>query len=163
MKLGVMSDTHGDVPATAEAVRLLDENGVSLIIHCGDVGPEIIPLLKGRQVHFALGNMDDPHRLREALIAPEHVLHERLGALELAGCRVAFLHGHEGTLLHQTISSGEWDLVCHGHTHDYSTSRRGRTLVLNSGAVARTSRPMIAVAELPTLNVRPINLKGRRA
>jgi hypothetical protein len=118
----------------------------------------VVPLLSGRQVHLVAGNTDDLDSLRAAIIKPEHTLHDQLGTLEIEGCRVAFLHGHDVKLLRHTIHSGDWDLVCHGHTHAFSSSREGSTLVLNPGAVSRTSSPSMAVVELPSLKVTEIPL-----
>ena len=42
MRIGVVSDTHDRQEAVAEAVRLLMEQHVELILHCGDIeSPEI--------------------------------------------------------------------------------------------------------------------------
>jgi uncharacterized protein len=158
MKIGVLSDTHGEVQGIQQAIRILDGLGVSLLIHCGDVGLEVVPLLKGRRMHFVYGNMDDPAQLRQAITEPQHTFHDRLGTLEIEGRRVAFLHGHDVKLLRHTIHSGHWDLVCHGHTHAFSSSVEGQTLVLNPGALARTSQPSLAVVEMPSLEVTHIPL-----
>jgi hypothetical protein len=158
MKIGVISDTHGEVRLTRQALDILDTLQVDLTLHCGDVGCEVVPLLSGRQVHLVAGNTDDLDSLRAAIIKPEHTLHDQLGTLEIEGCRVAFLHGHDVKLLRHTIHSGDWDLVCHGHTHAFSSSREGSTLVLNPGAVSRTSSPSMAVVELPSLKVTEIPL-----
>jgi uncharacterized protein len=158
MTIGVLSDTHGDLEATRQAVRIFDSFGVSLVIHCGDVGAAVAPLLAGRPAHFVAGNMDASAPLADEINDPLHTFHGDFGNLELEGCRVAFLHGNDARRLHQAVNSGEWDLVCHGHTHVFSSSRRGRTLVLNPGALARTHDPSIAVVELPSLAVTRIPL-----
>ena len=134
MKIGVISDTHGEIVQTRQALDILDRFQVELIIHCGDVGPEVVTLLRGRQLHFVVGNTDDPDALREAITDSKHTLHAGFGTLEIEGCRVAFLHGHDVSLLHHTILSGHWDLVCHGHTHVFSSGRIGSTVVVNPGA-----------------------------
>ncbi len=76
---------------------------------------------------------------------------------------MAFLHGHDVKLLRDTIHSGQWDLVCCGHSHVYSSHFEGRTLVLNPGALARTSHPSLAVVEMPSLEVTPILLRQTMA
>ena len=158
MLIGVISDTHGDVVATQRAIRVLDSFHVSLTIHCGDIGPEILPLLKGRRIHFVSGNMEVSEPLPDVERNPEHTFHDRLGTLELKGCRVAFLHGDDVKLLHHTIQSGQWDLLCHGHTHAFSSGFEGRTLVLNPGALGRTGQPSLAVVDLPSMEVTKIPL-----
>jgi uncharacterized protein len=158
MKIGVLSDTHGEVCAARRAVDILQKRQVSLAIHCGDVGIDVIPLLRGLPTHFVCGNMDDPHRLREAIADSEHTLHEKLGELELEGRRVAFLHGDDVKLLRHTVHSGHWDLVCHGHTHAYSSRVEGRTLVLNPGALGHASHRSMVIVDLPSLDVTEISL-----
>ena len=158
MKIGVLSDTHGDVPGTRQALQVLECLGVSMLIHCGDVGAEVVPSLQGVPIHFVYGNMDDPDQLREVIVPPEHTLHDRLGTLEIEGRRVAFLHGDDVKLLRHTIHSGHWDLVCPGHTHAFSSGFEGRTLVVNPGALGRTSHSSLAVVDLPSLEVTEIPL-----
>ncbi|MBN1395321.1 MAG: YfcE family phosphodiesterase [Pirellulales bacterium] len=155
----MISDSHGEVSPVRQALERLDRLGVEATIHCGDVGLEIVSLLKGRTVHFVRGNTDDPDLLREAVVEPEHTFHDRLGTLEIAGIKIAFLHGHDVKLLHQTIHSGRWDLVCYGHTHAFSQSREGHTLVVNPGALSRTENPSMAVVELPSLEVTEIRME----
>jgi uncharacterized protein len=153
MKLGVISDTHGDAAAAQRALKILDSLNVSLIIHCGDIGPEVVAALQGRRVHFVRGNMDAANEMDDRFVDPAHTFHLDFGSLELEGRRVAFLHGHDIKLLHHTIHSGDWDLVCHGHTHAFGSSREGETLVLNPGALSRTRSPSLAIVELPTMEV----------
>ncbi len=158
MKIGVISDTHGEIAATQRAVRILHRHGVEIIIHCGDVGSEVVPLLHGLKTHFVRGNIDDPNVLREAIHQPAHELHEPVGVLEIEGRRIAFLHGHDLRLLRHTIHSGHYDLVCHGHTHAFSQAKEGDTVVLNPGAVSHTTQPSLAVVDLPSMEIRQIPL-----
>ncbi|MEN6457669.1 MAG: YfcE family phosphodiesterase [Thermoguttaceae bacterium] len=161
MKIGVISDTHGEIDSTQRALELLDGQKTDLMIHCGDIGLEVIPLFRGRRVHFVNGNVDDPGRLREAISRSEHAFHLNLGSLEVEGRRVAFLHGDDIQLLHQTIHSGQWDLVCHGHTHAFSSTRHHETLVLNPGALSRTDEPSVGVVEMPSMAVTKIGVDQR--
>jgi uncharacterized protein len=158
MKIGILSDSHGEVGAVQRAVHILQDLGVSLAIHCGDIGSGVIPLLKGLRTHFVHGNMDDVERLRRIVTDPAHTFHEQVGSLEIEGRRIAFLHGDDIQLLRHTIHSGHWDLVCHGHTHVFSHGFEGQTLVLNPGALSRTSRPSLAIVEMPSLEVTEIPL-----
>ncbi len=159
MRIGVISDTHGEVLTTQGAVRMFDSFRVDLVIHCGDIGtPAVVRQLVDRPCHFVLGNMDDPGLLRKAIEAASHTCHERFGYLRLADRSIAFLHGDDGALLRSTINSGRWDVVCYGHTHVAAQYLRGRTLVVNPGAIQRTSSPSVAVIELPSLEVTPVML-----
>jgi hypothetical protein len=158
MKIGVLSDSHGNVAAVQQAVRILKSMQVSLVLHCGDVGANVVSALAGLPAHFVSGNVDDIEELRAAMVDSAHVLHEQMGTLEIEGCRVAFLHGDDAAALRSVIHCGRWDLVCHGHSHAACRYLEGRTLVLNPGALARTRKPSLAVVDLPSLDVTEIPL-----
>ncbi len=153
MLLAVLSDTHGHVGNTRDAVRMLEAREVTRVIHCGDIGsPEIPPLLAAWPTDYVLGNVDrDTTALRRAVEAAGHQLHGRFGSLELEGRKIAFLHSDDEKLFRQTIASGDWDLVCYGHTHKAEMHREGSTLVLNPGALYRAARHSVAVVNLPDL------------
>ncbi|QDT63542.1 metallophosphoesterase family protein [Calycomorphotria hydatis] len=155
MKLAVISDTHGHVPYTTDAVREIERISPDVVIHCGDIGsPDVVHLLTGRPTHFVFGNVDrDTDVLRYAIRLAELECHDRFGELTLDGINIAFLHGDDEDLLRQTIRSGDYQLVCHGHTHQQRCEKIGDTLVLNPGAMYRASVHSIAIVDLPELSV----------
>lgn len=153
MRIGIVSDTHGHPGNALAAIRLLAELNVELVIHCGDIGsPEIVPLFAAWPTHFVFGNVDvDECDLRDAIAAAGQTCHERFGSLEASGARIAFLHSDDQVLFRKTISSGEWDLVCYGHSHIAEQHFCGKTLVLNPGALYRADPHTLATVELPDL------------
>ena len=155
MLIGVVSDTHGHVQNTQAAARMLDSLGVEAALHCGDIGSEaIVPLFAQWPTHFVLGNVDEggiTAALQTAIEKAGQTFHGRFGSLELAGVKIALLHGDDERLLQQTISAGKHQLVCHGHTHAARNERIGSTLVLNPGALYRANPHSIALVDLPTL------------
>ena len=61
MLVGVVSDTHDNVPAVERAVEIFEGEGegVDAVIHCGDViAPPVVGLFEGLEVHAVLGNND---------------------------------------------------------------------------------------------------------
>ena len=159
MRLGIVSDTHGEAWTTQEAIRIFQRLQIDLVIHCGDIGPpEMIPLFSHWPSHFVFGNMDDAGALREAIGIAGQICYERFGHLKVAGRSIAFLHGDDSALLRQTILSGQWDVVCHGHTHVAAQFFQGRTLVVNPGAIQRTDYPSVAVIDLVSLETTQIAL-----
>lgn len=152
MRIGVVSDSHGHTLNTMAAVRMLESLEVERVIHCGDVGgDEIVGLFSRWPTHFVYGNVDDRRQLRSAVETAGQTCHDALGTLELAGRRIAFLHGDDVPLLRHTIASGKYALVCHGHTHMAKQQRQGPTLVLNPGALYRATPHSIALVELPAV------------
>jgi putative phosphoesterase len=160
MRIGVVSDTHGHIPNAQSAVRMLESCEVELVIHCGDIGsPEVIRLFDPWPTHFVFGNVDgDLPALRAAMKAGGHTCHERKGELELAERRIAFLHGDDGRMFGQLLSSGDFDLICHGHTHVAMHRIQGRTHVLNPGALYRAPYHSIALVDLPQLEITEIRV-----
>jgi uncharacterized protein len=159
MRIGVVSDTHGHTEFTRPAVSILESCEVQQVIHCGDVGSaEIVRMFERWPTHFVFGNIDDARRLREAIAAAGQTCHERFGSLNLNGVRIAFLHGDDVALLGETVESGEWDLVCHGHTHVARQQRHKDTLVLNPGALYRANPHSFALVDLPQLEVTFVNV-----
>lgn len=155
MKLGVVSDTHGHVANTQAAIRLLEQQQVDAVLHCGDIGsPAIVPLFAPWPTHFVFGNVDhDAEGLRFAIRRAGQSCHDRFGEIELAGCRIALLHSDDADAFETAIASQRFDLVCYGHTHQAKLEQQGRTHVLNPGALYRASRHTVAIVALPELTV----------
>lgn len=160
MLIGVVSDTHGHVDFTRAAVRMLESCEVREVIHCGDIGSvEIVELFRPWPTHFVFGNVDtETARLRAAIRAAGKTCHDLFGKLELAGRRIAFLHGHDEKRLRESIESGQYDLVCYGHTHQAEHHKSGPTTVLNPGALYRAQPHSLALVRLPELEIAHVPL-----
>ncbi len=150
MFIGVISDTHNETELTRRAIRLFESFEVEAILHCGDVGALIPPLFSGFNVYFVRGNTD--HSADFAKLPSEKAtLFEEVGKLEIAGKKIAFLHGDDFEKLNDLVGSNNWDMVCYGHTHHRSSRVYGKTLALNPGAISRSVRPSVAVVDLETM------------
>jgi putative phosphoesterase len=154
-KLGVISDTHGLLKETMLAIQCFQEHDVQTVIHCGDIGgAAIVMAFQGIETHFVFGNVDGENE--ELWFAAEETgnqFHGSFGSIELGGKRIAFLHGHESANFEQELESGNWDLLCFGHTHVTSLQMHGSTMLLNPGAFKRVFRPTIAIVTLPDLTI----------
>jgi len=150
MQIGVVADTHGHREFTMNAVRMLSSLGVDQVIHCGDVGSaELLELFGQWPLHVVRGNVDRDAQLKaSAAELSTCTYHGDFGELALVDHRIAFLHGDDQSRLESTIESGDWDLVCHGHTHVARRERVGTIFVLNPGAVYRARQQSIAVVQL---------------
>jgi uncharacterized protein len=160
MRIGVISDTHGHVMNTLAAVRMLDSLQVEAVLHAGDIGsPEIPKLLTTWPTHFVFGNCDhDPDSLRSAIEQSRLICHGRFGDFELAGRRIALIHSDDARLFRRVCTSGDYDLVCYGHTHIAEQHREGTTLILNPGALYRANPHTIALVDLKTMKATIIPL-----
>lgn len=153
MRIGVVSDTHGHVANTLAAVRMLESLEVEAVLHGGDIGARDIPRLFSKwPAHFVFGNCDsDVDELRTAIEQAGLACYGLFGNLELGGRRIALLHSHDAKLFRRVCTSGDYDLVCYGHTHEADQRRNGKTLILNPGALFRATPHSIAVVDLATM------------
>jgi len=160
MRIGVISDTHGHVENTLAAARMLQSLEVEAVLHCGDIGsPQIPRLLAEWPSHFVFGNCDNDHdQLRSAIEQAGLTCDGRFGDLTLAGRRIALVHSDDAKLFRRVCTSGEYDLVCYGHTHLAEQHREGKTLILNPGALYRANPHTIATVDLATMEVLIIRL-----
>ena len=137
MKIGVISDTHDNVPAVEAAVETFESRGVETVVHCGDfIAPPVIPFFEGLRLHGVLGNNDgELDGLGRTFRTQERAtLHGRFADLELGGARFAVLHGEDRAEVEAIAESGEYDYVCYGHHHVAEVREVGETTVLNPGA-----------------------------
>ena len=160
MQIGVLSDTHGHVGHCRQAVDLLESLDVQAVLHCGDIGSiAIVELLSAWPAHFVFGNCDaDLEELSAAIARAGLTCHGWFADLRLAGRRIAVTHGHLPQPLDQAQRSGEYDLVCYGHTHRAEQHWQGQTLVLNPGALYRARPLSFAVVDLDRLTVERFTL-----
>ncbi len=160
MRIGVVSDTHDRQEAVAEAIRLLLDQHVELILHCGDIEtPETVRSFKPVPTHFVFGNWDkDRPRLAAAIKEIGGSYYESFGAVELAGRRIAWVHSHERHQLRQLEHANYFDYVFYGHTHVREQHRTGKTLVANPGALFRANPKTCIVLDLISGEIKPIIL-----
>ena len=160
MRLGIVSDSHGHVENTRKAVRMLESLQVERVLHCGDIGtPEIVELFASWPADYVLGNCDyETAQLSKAISQAGQTFHGQFGELEIVGRKIALLHSHDRRKFREVTSSGQYDLVCYGHSHVASIDSQGDTVVLNPGALYRANPHSIAVVDLPDVEATIINL-----
>ena len=137
MNVGVISDTHDNVPAVEAAVEAFESRSVETVVHCGDfIAPPVIPFFDGFEFHGVLGNNDGEidGLGRTFRTQPGATLHGRFADLELGEARFAVLHGEDLEEVETIAESGEYDYVCYGHHHVSEVREVGETTVLNPGA-----------------------------
>ncbi len=161
MKLGVMADSHDNVPMVRRAVELFNQRGVDLVIHAGDfVAPFAVAPLADLdcRVVAVFGNNDGERVVLAKKLEAIGEVHPNLAEVELGGKRIAAMHYPE--LAEPIAASGIYDLVIYGHTHEIDL-RPGATTVLNPGEVGGwlSGRSTVAVVDLEGLNVEIVDLE----
>jgi putative phosphoesterase len=150
MQIGVVSDTHGNHGAVEQVVRILVQRGISVVLHCGDIeDAPTVKLFENFTTHFVLGNCDlDVAGLRRAIKEVGATLHEPFGHIDLAGRKIAWMHGHDKRLMVDVENSGHFDFVFFGHTHKAERRQAGLTTVVNPGALYRANPKSFVILDL---------------
>lgn len=145
MIIAIMSDSHDNIWNVRKALEMILSHKAKLIIHCGDlVAPFTLKELAqfDGPVHWILGNNDgDPYMLTRISLTELKNMepHGFIGKLNLEGASIAFTHYEE--MGYALAHTGEYDLVCCGHTHVYRLERINNTTLLNPGDVMGKDRP----------------------
>jgi len=127
MKIGLISDTHGQVPNPVHAALA----GVDCILHAGDVGPmDVITELEAiAPVHAVLGNTD------YAIALPETCVEE------FAGKTILIHHivdvEYPSQTVRELLSTEKPDLVVFGHTHMPFDERHNGIRFINPGSASQ--------------------------
>src|SRR5688572_26957427 len=150
MKLCIVSDSHDRSDALAEAVRAAAAEGAEAVIHCGDViGTQTLraAMSVGLPIHLIHGNnLGDPVSLSRWANESGGLLeyHGADARLNLNGRRIFVVHYPEYG--YAMACTGDWDLVCCGHSHVAGCERvdnvkGGKTWLVNPGTVAGLAAP----------------------
>ena len=150
MKVCIVSDSHDRAPALAAAVAAAKQSGAEAVIHCGDLigAMTLRPLIEiGLPVHVVHGNnLGDPVAMWKLCAASGGLItyHGADIDLSLAGRRLFATHyPHYGRGL---ACTGDYDIVCCGHSHVASVSQQvtitgGSTWLVNPGSVGGLGAP----------------------
>jgi putative phosphoesterase len=144
MKVCILSDSHDHIALIDAAVAEARAAGAQAVLHCGDlVAPSTLHCLQkyGLPVHVIHGNnTGDLYALTQLAHKPGGVVrfHGMDAGIELAGRRIFLVHyPHYARAL---AATGDWDLVCCGHSHKAEISEQkncpgGITHLVNPGTV----------------------------
>lgn len=150
LKICIVSDSHDRADALRAAVDAARGEGAQAVVHCGDViGPNTLrPLLgAGMAMHVVHGNNLGDCTAMARLAAGSGgalVYHGGDADIVLGGRRIYVTHfPHQARGM---ACTGDYDLVCCGHTHEASVQRQvtiegGHTWLVNPGTVAGLGAP----------------------
>jgi putative phosphoesterase len=156
MLIGIISDTHDNLPLIDKAVKRLNGEKVALVLHAGDyVAPFVIPKFKALNAKLigVFGNNDGDHELlRKRFSECENCeIRGRFAEIDADGFKIALLHGDETELLEALVNCGGFDAVVHGHLHATGSRQKGKTMVVNPGEVCGYLTGKSTIALLDTV------------
>lgn len=149
MKACILSDSHDHIPLLDAAVSAAKKAGAEVVLHCGDVvAPSTLRCLNnyGLPVHVIHGNnAGDLFVLATMTAKPDNVIqyHGMDAGIEINGKRIFVVHyPHYARAM---AATGDWDLVCYGHTHEtkieqVTNVKGGMTALVNPGTIGGVGR-----------------------
>lgn len=154
MKVGIISDTHDNLPLVDKAIERLNREKVDLVLHAGDyVAPFTVKRFEGLEAKLigVFGNNDGDHRLLRERFVDLKAAEVRGSFAEILtdGVKIALLHGEENDLLESLSNADYYDFLIHGHSHKVGTFSKGRTTIINPGEVCGylTGNPSMALLD----------------
>ena len=156
MILGILSDTHGNLPRAEAAIQALRGRTIHHLIHCGDLGSEdIVTLLfeqkeSGLPVTAVVGNVDEWN--------PDLILYAkklgiplpRTAQVNLGKLNMAVSHGHDPFAMDALLKDTTLNILFTGHTHVPRDEQVGNVRILNPGAIHRAEIPGFALFDTST-------------
>ena len=164
MRVGLLADTHDRVPAIRELLRLMQEQGVGLVLHAGDFCAPfaLAPVTDANIALLGVFGHNDGDRGALNAAAQQAMgieLHESPHSFAVGGQRVLLVHDIGEV---NTRSLEEHSIVVHGHTHMTEAKTRGDTLLVNPGEACGWlhGSPTAAILDLENKGVEVIKLTG---
>jgi len=159
MKIGIISDTHDNLPAIEEAMKIFNRQGAGLIIHCGDwVAPFSLAKLARAKARIVgiFGNVDgerDFMKVKAKELGVE--LLGDFGEKEVDRIRIAIIHGKDEQIVNALGKSAGYDIVLRGHTHIPDFRKIGDTLTINPGEACGylTGKRTVAIFDTESMKV----------
>jgi len=147
MRVGILSDTHDNLPKIEKAVRFFNRQKVGLVLHAGDfVAPFAVERLQKLSCPWqgVFGNNDGEHDGLQKKSAGRIVSAPLV--LDVKGTKIVLVHD----LASIDAKAPDADIVISGHTHKPEIRKEGHTLFVNPGECGGwlTGRSTVALADL---------------
>jgi len=156
--IGIISDSHDNMPAIEKAVKLFNEKGVDIVMHAGDIVSPFTARAFGKLESpfiaiFGNNDGDKVHLKQFFLDIGEMYEDPYLGKIN--GRSVAMTHKPE---IVDSLSS-KHDIVIYGHTHEVEL-RKGNALIINPGECCGylTGKSTVALLDVENMNAEIIEM-----
>ena len=153
MKIGILSDTHDNLPQIEKAVKFFNKNKVGFVLHAGDfIAPFTVTKLKKLSCDW-LGIFGNNDGERNGLIgSSEGKIKDGPLRLELDNRKITLVHD-KATI---NIRTEDADLIIFGHTHNREVLEQENKLIINPGECGGwlTGKSTIALVDLASLSAK---------
>ena len=161
MKIGIISDTHDNLPQIKKAVEIFNREKVELVLHAGDfVSPFIFLEFKNLSCPLkgVFGNNDGDKLYLQEKFKGIGELYPAPYNVNINNKNVIMLHKEK--LIDALAESQKYEVIIYGHTHRIDLRKIGKTLIINPGECGGwlTGKSTIALLDLETLEAKIIDL-----
>jgi putative phosphoesterase len=161
MKIGIIADTHDNLPQIKKAVEIFNQEKVELVLHAGDfVSP--FTCLEFKNLNCPLkgvfGNNDgDKIYLQEKFKGIGELFPEPYKT-NINHKNIIMLHLEK--LIDALAESQKYEVIIYGHTHRTDLRKIGKTIIVNPGECGGwlSGKSTIALLDLENLEAKIINL-----
>lgn len=161
MKIGIISDTHDNLPQIKKAVKIFNQERVELVLHAGDfTSPFTSREFKNLNCPLKgiFGNNDGDKLLLQKYFIEIGKISSETYLTKLNQISLIMLHKDE--LVDSLAESQKYDLIIYGHTHRTDIHKIGKTFIINPGECGGwlTGKSTIALLDLETLEAKIVEL-----
>lgn len=144
--VGIISDTHEDKRMILKAIKVLTARSPALVLHCGDIiSPPVVELFSGLPMRFVYGNNDGERSgLKKKCDDLGFIGIDDTACFDFAGKSFFVNHGTRSRVIDEAVATQRYDYVLHGHTHERRNELRGKTRIINPGALFSADEYSIA-------------------
>lgn len=153
MIIGIISDTHDNVPMIKKAIERLKEERVQLVLHAGDYISAFTAKPYADLDVLMIGvygnNCAETETLKKVYAEVGCEIRGYFAEVEAGGLKIAMTHGHIKSEMDKAMN-GDYDVVVRGHVHRSSIGNENGKLVINPGEVCGYVTGTCSIAFLDT-------------
>jgi len=149
MIIGIIADSHDNVPVVKKAIAFLNEKNVNMVIHAGDyVAPFTVRLFKEFNCPWigVFGNNDGEKK--GLTVVSENRIQEPPYELNLGGKSVYIAHDIFPEFPDGNVPGR--DIIISGHSHNASVEKRRNQVYINPGELCGYVSGKCTIALLDT-------------
>lgn len=133
MKIGVLSDSHKNIPYLRRAIEALIKEGVSILIHLGDDYADSKILDEYPIKNIKVPGVFDPEYKEKDI---ENRVLEKIHGMSFLISHTKTSHRNdqkEDIIPEDIVEKGGVDIFLFGHSHLYEIKKEGKTIFFNPG------------------------------
>lgn len=159
--IGIMSDSHDNIPAIRKAVETFNTLDVDLVIHAGDlISPFTANEFKNLDAEMVavFGNNDGEREGLKKAFA-DICLIEDYKEISVEGWKFSVIHGNNPQIVDALSKCGKYDVLVRGHTHELEI-KGNETLIINPGEVCGyvSGKQTVVLVDPDDLNCEVVSL-----